>query len=119
AAYYQSYSGYYISIANLHALEGDDFVASEYYELSNIYGKETHYGNLALAKMAEKNGESAKKENYLAKSINRNPTEFAFADLARHYERRSDYFDALFVLSRGLEYFPSSGPLANNMGVLL
>src|SRR5690606_29039298 len=54
AAYYQSYSGYYISIANLHALEGDDFVASEYYELSNIYGKETHYGNLALAKMAEK-----------------------------------------------------------------
>src|SRR5690606_31301236 len=44
---------------------------------------------------------------------------FAFADLARTYENRSAFFDALFVLKHGINYFPNSGPLTINLGKLL
>lgn len=119
AAYYQTLGGYYISLANLHSVQNDDIVAEEYYKLSNIYGRQTHFGNFALAKMAQKDGEILAAENYLVQSIKRNPTEFAFADLANIYEEQSDFFDGLFVLKHGVNYFPDSGPLSINLGKLL
>lgn len=117
--YYQSYSGYYIGLADLYNLQGEDLLASEYYNLSNAYGNQSHRANLALANIEKEQGDVNKIRQHLAVAVNKNPTEFAFANLAELYSRNNKYFDALFTLRNGIDEFPYSGELANNLGVLL
>jgi len=119
APYYQAYAGYYISLAQLFRYQKNTLLAEEYFKLSNIYGRQTHMGNYALAQIEGDKGNIAEKEMYLANAINVNPTEFAYAQFANMYNRRDKYFDEVFVLKNGVNEFPESGPLNNNLGLAL
>ncbi|MDH5605061.1 MAG: tetratricopeptide repeat protein, partial [Cyclobacteriaceae bacterium] len=52
------------------------------------------------------------------KAIDRRPSEYAHVNLGNIYFSQNRYFDALFQLQKGLEDFPESGPIMNNLGLL-
>ncbi len=117
APYYQVYAGYYLSLAQLFKNQNNNLLASEYFNLANVFGRQTHMGNYSLAELSEIDRNNYERNRYLAIAINTNPTDFAFAKLAKGYEEANKPFDEIFTLKNGVNEFPDSGPLQNNLGV--
>ena len=117
-AYYQSTAGFYSGIGDLYLKAEDYMSASEYYKLSNIYSGTSHRANYALATLEKRNGNFSQELNYLKQAVGKNPTEFAYANLASKYMEAKRYFEAIFALEDGLERFPNNGRLMNNLGLV-
>lgn len=115
--YQQTFAGYYTGVADLYLKAEDYLSATEYYELSSMYSGTSHRANYALATMEKRNKEYDKEFNYLKMSVGKNPTEFAFVNLASKYLEQKRYFEAIFTLQDGLEKFPNDGNLMNNLGL--
>ena len=116
--YYQSVAGFYSGIGDLY-LKADDYLsATEYYKLSNIYSGTSHRANYALASLEKRINNTSQEINFLKQAIGKNPTEFAYANLASNYLDERRYFEAVFTLQDGLERFPDNGKLMNNLGLV-
>ncbi|MCK5702900.1 MAG: hypothetical protein KAI29_17175, partial [Cyclobacteriaceae bacterium] len=115
--YYQSVAGYYSGIGDLYLKAEDYMSASEYYKISNIYSQTSHRANYSLATLEKRNGNFSKELTYLEQAAGKNPTEFAYANLASKYMESKRYFEAIFTLRDGLEIFPDNGQLMNNLGL--
>lgn len=116
--YYQAVAGYYSGIGDLYLEMSDYAAAREYYSLSNNFSGTSHRANYALANMERKEGKAANEIRYLQQAVRKNPTEFAFANLASKMKEEDQLFEALFTLQDGLEQFPQSGVLMNNLGLM-
>lgn len=116
--YRQSVAGYYTGIADLYLKAQDYLSATEYYELSSLFSGTSHRANYALATLEKRNGKFDKEFNYLKMAVGKNPTEFAFANLASKYVEQKRYFEAIFTLQDGLDEFPDNGNLMNNLGLV-
>ncbi len=116
--YYQAIAGYYTGIADLYLETGDVLSAAEYYKLAGIYSKTGHRTNYAMATLEKKSGNKIEELNYLKKAISKNPTEYAYANLAALYADEQQHFKALFTLQEGIKKFPRSGQLVNNLGLI-
>ncbi len=116
-SYYQSVSGFYSGIGDLYLKAEDHLSAAEYYKLSNIFSGTSHRANYAMATLEKRNGNSNLELDYLKQAIGKNPTEFAYANLASKYLEANSYFQAIFTLQDGLEIFPDNGNLMNNLGL--
>lgn len=117
-AYYQSVAGYYSGIGDLYLIAKDYMSASEYYKLSNIYSGTSHRANYALATLEKRDGNFNQEIVYLKHAVGKNPTEFAYANLASKFMESKRYFEAIFMLQDGLEKFPDNGNLMNNLGLV-
>ena len=115
--YYQSVAGFYSGIGDLYLKAEDHMSAAEYYKLSNIFSGTSHRANYALASMERRNGNSTEELNFLQQAVSKNPTMFAFANLASKFAEKGNYFEALFTLQDGLKKFPDDGHLLNNLGL--
>ena len=69
--------------------------------------------------MARLVGDGPTAAYYFKLANQKNPTEFSYAALSRHFEQEDLYFDALFNLREGLSKFPESPYLLTNMAFLL
>jgi hypothetical protein len=116
--YYQSIAGFYSGIGDLYLQIEDYASAREYYELSSSFSTTGHRTNYAMATLEKKNGNKADEIRYLRRAVRKNPTPHAFANLAAGSHDKENYFEALFTLKDGLERFPKSGPLMNNLGMI-
>ncbi len=115
--YYQAIAGYYSGIGDIYYINQDFPAAKEYYKLANNYSSTSHRANFALASIEKDEGHNGAALNYLLASIKKNPTEYAYAGIADIYVAHNQYFEALFTLQEGLETFPESGELNNNLGL--
>lgn len=115
--YYQAVAGFYSGVGDLYYQLNDDAAAREYYKLSNVYSSTSHRANYMLASVERTIGKKEAEIAYLKQAIEKNPTEFAYANLAERYQLDNRTFEALFTLQEGLERFPSSGVLMNNLGL--
>ncbi len=116
--YFQAVAGYYTGIADLYLETGDVLSAAEYYKFAGIYSGTSHRTNYAMATLERKSGNKIEELNYLKRAISKNPTEYAYANLASLYADENRYFEALFTLQEGVELFPRSGQLINNLGMV-
>ncbi len=116
--YLQSVAGYYTGIADLYFQAEDYLSATEYYELSSLFSGTSHRANYALATLEKRNKNFDKEFNYLKMAVGKNPTEFAFVNLASKYVEQKRYFEAIFTLQDGLVKFPDNGNLMNNLGLV-
>lgn len=115
--YYQSIAGFYAGIGDLY-LEAKDYMsASEYYKISNNFSRTSHRANYALASMEKRNGNAEQELEYLKQAIGKNPTEFAYANLASRLMEDQRFFEAIFTLQDGLLRFPGNGQMLNNLGL--
>jgi tetratricopeptide (TPR) repeat protein len=116
--FYQAISGYHSGLGDIYYHNNDFMAAREYYKLASNYSSSSHRANFALAAIEEKERNSSNALLYYLQSIIKNPTEFAYAKIARIYWLKNRYFDAIFSLREGLSRFEDSGYLYNNLGVL-
>lgn len=116
-AYHQAIAGYYSGIGDIYYINQEAPAAKEYYKLANNFSATSHRANFALASIEKNEGNTGTALNYLLTSVKKNPTEYAFAGIADIYSSHNKYFDALFTLRKGIETFPESGPLNNNLGL--
>ncbi|MCG8311291.1 MAG: hypothetical protein MI975_28140 [Cytophagales bacterium] len=116
--YYQAVAGFYSGIGDLYLANEDYASASEYYKLSNIFSGTSHRANYAMATLEKRAGKSSEELKYLQQAVGKNPTEFAFVNLASKYLEQKRYFEAVFTLQDGLKMFPENGILLNNLGLI-
>ncbi len=116
--YYQSMAAYYNGLADLFYVQKDPVMAEEYYQMAAIYDSNGHRPNYALASMARSTGNISAELSFLGNAVQKRPTPYAFANLARGYSDRENFFDGLFALRLGIEKFPENGRLISNLGTL-
>ncbi|MBY0426279.1 MAG: hypothetical protein K2Q22_11625, partial [Cytophagales bacterium] len=116
--YYQGVAGYYNSVADIYKKEDNRFLAEQYYKLGIHSEFLNHRSNYSLAKLAELQGDKDLAMFYYKQALGKNPSPYAFANLANAYVANDIFFDALEALHDGVKTFPKSGELHNNMGLL-
>ena len=116
--YYQGLSGYYNILGDVFMVEKQFFLSEQYYKLARSYEYRNHRSNYSLASLAMLQGDDAVALKYYNDALLKNPSEFAYINLSNIYSERGRFFDALFTLKEGLQKFPGSARLKNNLGVL-
>ncbi|MDQ3393021.1 MAG: hypothetical protein M3512_02720 [Bacteroidota bacterium] len=114
----QAVSGYYNGIGDTYVVDGNLFLAEQYYRLGSGYGYQNHKSNYSLASLAVRQNDPPTGLFYYKQALLKNPSEHAFVNLANIYNNNSRYFDAVFTLKEGLGLFPESGPIKNNLALL-
>lgn len=114
---YQPVGGYYNGIGDLYMAENNYFLAEQYYRQGSQYKYGNHRSNYALASLSIKAEKPVPAMMYLKKAIERQPTPYAYANLAKLYFENNLYFDGLFTLQEAIERYPREGRLFNNLGV--
>ncbi len=115
--YLQAKSGFFIGVADMYAISGDYLSSREYYNLAAVYSNTSHRMNYGLASLEMKQGNRMEALRYLRQAVAKNPTPYAYVNLAEAFFDRNQFFDGIFVLHEALEIFPDNGPLLNNLGV--
>ena len=113
----QGFAAYSIGKADLAWASGDKYTAKQYYNQVLGYDGKSHRANYCLASIAEeeKNKPAAYFFYKKAQEIDYRPYDYAkMADLKN---REDDYLKALFDLQLGVEHFPKSGELLNNLAL--
>lgn len=115
---YNSYAGYYNTIADVYNMLDEPEAAEGYYRLANTnsYGID-HHSNFVLAGIERSRNEAIRERVHLEKAIELRPSEYAFVDLSNSYYRGRMYNESFRALWRGLSFFPKSGAITNNLGL--
>ena len=116
--YYQGVAGYYNSVGDIYKKEDNKFLAEQYYKLGIQSEYQNHKSNYSLAQMAEQVGDKDLAMFYYNQALGKNPSTYAYANLANAYASNDIFFDALEALRDGVKSFPKSGELKNNLGLL-
>jgi len=116
--YNQALAGFYSGIGDLYLYSEQYLAAQEYYNMSSSFSGTSHRANFAMATMENRTGNTSEEIEYLKQAIEKNPTAFAYANLAARLRDNKRYFEALFALEDGLSEFPNSGQLMLNLGLI-
>lgn len=121
AALSQAVSGYLNGLGDMSLMTNDMESAKDYYDRGARYGNllnlsnKNHKSNLMIGLLEP----GAKKSiDYFKNATRRRPTEHAYTSLGLAYEAENMFFDAMFTYQEGLEKFPDSWALNNNIALL-
>lgn len=116
-AVFQPAGGYFNAIADLYSVEREYYLAEQYYKLGGQYKYANHRSNYALASLAIRADKPVQAMLFLKDAVERQPSPFAYANLANLYFTNNLYFDGLFTLREGIQKYPEEGRLYNNLGI--
>ncbi len=111
AAYYNALGDYYT-----HAK--DYRVAESEYKFAAAHEPRNHKTNYALASLSLTQGDNETAGVYFRKASAKNPSPFDYEGLSRSLSDGDQFFNAIFVLKEGVQKFPKSGELQNNLAYL-
>lgn len=95
----------------------DFALAESYYKGGGLYGGNNQKSFYHLASLAKYDGREEDTEYYLEKALKKRPSEHVYVALSEFYKKKGDFFKALFTLRDGMERFPKSAFLRNNMAM--
>jgi hypothetical protein len=116
--WYQAQAGYYNGIADAYYYDGNKALAQEYYRKAVSHEFQNHKSNYSLATIYKNSGNQSEAIAFYKKANLKQPSVFAYANLSQLYVERGKTFEAIFALKKGIEEFPESGELQNNLGLL-
>ncbi len=116
--YFEVRAGYFNLHGDINFVKGDLGLARRYYEQGGLYGGNNHKSYYQLATISAIEKDKADFETFMKRSFMKNPSEYAFIRLSDFYKQEGDFFNALFVLREGLQKFPKSSALRNNIAVM-
>ena len=116
-AVYQPAGGYFNSIGDLYTVEEEYYLAEQYYKLGSQYKYANHRSNYALASLAIRVNKPVQAMLFLKDAVERQPSPFAYANLANLYFNNNLFFDGIFMLQEGIKKYPEEGRLYNNLGM--
>lgn len=111
-----SLGGYYNSIAGYFEDQGDNELASIFYEKGADLSKKNHKSNYKLG-MITIDSDKDKSIEYFDVASSRLPTPQAFVNKANLESDKRNYFEALFTLQSGIVKIPNSIEIENNLGL--
>lgn len=112
---YQAAAGYYNGLGDLEHVREDFRSAEAYYQTARQLEFQNHKTNYALASLALVQGDPHAAGVFFKEALRKNPSDYAYAGLARMQAQEGLFFDALFTLREGFQKFPRSGVLAHNL----
>ncbi len=116
-AVFQPVGGYFNAIGDLYSAEKNFYLAEQYYKLGGQYKYANHRSNYALASLAVRVDKPVQAMLFLKEAIERQPSSFAYANLANLYFNNNLFFDGVFTLREGIKKYPEEGRLYNNLGI--
>ncbi|MGB3465231.1 MAG: hypothetical protein WBA74_08175, partial [Cyclobacteriaceae bacterium] len=115
--YYEILGAHYnIQGDTQHALE-DYSLAESYYKGAVFYGGNNQKSFYHLASFAEYDKREDDTERFLDRALKKRPSEHVYISMSEFYKRKGDFFKALFTLRDGLERYPESAYLRNNLAM--
>lgn len=118
ASLQQAIAGYYNGLGSVYYHESDDFLAEEYYKRGAMFGYNNHRSNYSIGELGYHQNDLDKAIQHFKKATQKNPTEFAYINLANAQKAKFLFFDGLFTLKEGVRKFPESSEIKNNLGLL-
>ena len=117
-SYEQAKAGKFNLIGDYYNYTGDPEIAIEFYNEGSIFGNFNHRSNYSLASIYRDQEELGDEQYFLKQSVRKNPTPYAYINLANSFYRNGKFFDALFVLREALEKYPGHGAIRNGLGLI-
>ncbi|MGB0522927.1 MAG: hypothetical protein ACPGJS_08195 [Flammeovirgaceae bacterium] len=115
--FYQGFSAYYISQADLEWVEGDSYSAKQFYNLALQYDLNSHRANYSIASIALEDNKRLDAYIFFEEAQKFDYRPYDYAQMAAIKNQENDYYEALFDLQLGVERFPKSGELLNNLAL--
>lgn len=117
-AYKLAKAGYYNSIGDVYLYEGKLEEAKDAYKEGSVFGAMNRRSNYSMGTVLTKLNNKQQAAEYYVKSLEKYPSEYAYANVSNIYMENDQFFHAFFALKEGLQKFPESGPLHNNIALL-
>ena len=108
----------YNALGDYYTTEKDFKFAEIEYKIALSYEPRNHKTNYALASLALTLGDNETAGVYFRKATAKNPSPFDYEGLSRSLSDGDQFFNAIFVLKEGVQKFPKSGELQNNLAYL-
>ena len=108
----------YNALGDYYTTEKDYKFAEIEYKIALSYEPRNHKTNYALASLALTLGDNETAGVYFRKATTKNPSPFDYEGLSRSLSDGDQFFNAIFVLKEGVQKFPKSGELQNNLAYL-
>jgi hypothetical protein len=105
----------YNALGDYYTTEKDYKFAEIEYKIALSYEPRNHKTNYALASLALTQGDNETAGVYFRKATEKNPSPFDYEGLSRSLSDGEQFFNAIFVLKEGVQKFPKSGELQNNL----
>jgi hypothetical protein len=113
---FKGYAAFYNTAGDLYALLDNEKFAENFYLQANQHSFSNHRSDYVLAKFRASQNNLDDAHYYYSAANDRNATEFSMNNEANIYFWEDQLFVAEKAYRKGLERFPSSGELANNVG---
>jgi len=108
----------YNALGDYYTTEKDYKFAEIEYKIALSYEPRNHKTNYALASLSLTQGDNETAGVYFRKATAKNPSPFDYEGLSRSLSDGEQFFNAIFVLKEGVQKFPKSGELQNNLAHL-
>lgn len=115
--YKQAVSSHYIQLGDYFASTEDTVLAKEYYNEAQLWDNLGHRANYALAQIAEKEERWDIAYQHYNNCLRRKPSTYAVIGLSGVYQHQKQLFPSFFMLKDGVNLFPQSGEVKNNLGL--
>ncbi|MEA5460069.1 hypothetical protein VB796_13515 [Arcicella sp. LKC2W] len=114
----QASAAFYNCLGDYYTTEKDYKFAEVEYKLALAYEHRNHKTNYALASLSLTQGDNETAGVYFRQALAKNPSAYSYEALSRSLFDAKSFFDAIFTLKEGLQKFPKSGELQNNLAYL-
>ncbi len=114
----QFFAANYNALGDYYTTEKDYKFAEIEYKIASSYEPRNHKTNYALASLSLTQGDNETAGVYFRKATAKNPSPFDYEGLSRSLSDSDQFFNAIFVLKEGVQKFPKSGELQNNLAYL-
>jgi Flp pilus assembly protein TadD len=108
----------YNALGDYYTTEKDYKFAEIEYKIALSYEPRNHKTNYALASLSLTQGDNETAGVYFRKATAKNPSPFDYEGLSRSLSDDDQFFNAILVLKEGVQRFPKSGELQNNLAYL-
>ncbi|MFT2008431.1 hypothetical protein ACMA1I_07130 [Pontibacter sp. 13R65] len=116
--YFYAYAGYYNYIGDLYRASENPVLAESFYKESDLYDLNNVKANYSLAGIYRETQQRNKEVIRMKDAISKRPNPRMFVRLANLYEGKKYFFEKQYVLLQGVDAFPESGELYNNLAML-
>ncbi|WP_347157947.1 tetratricopeptide repeat protein [Pontibacter chitinilyticus] len=116
--YFFAKAGYYNYLGDLYRTSGNDILAERFYEESDVYDANNVKANYSLAGLYRQQQERNNEILRIQEALEKRPNPKLYVRLANLYDQKQYFFEKLYVLREGVEKFPKSSELYNNLALL-
>ncbi|AZQ64229.1 hypothetical protein EI427_18975 [Flammeovirga pectinis] len=115
--YRNSWVAYYNGLGDIELLQDNAYLAEERYNFSNMYNSWNFKGNYMLGSIAEQNKKYSAAYVRFDKSSKETTTPQSFIKSAQLQVNNKNLLEAILILQKGIQQFPSNKEIYNNLAL--